>query len=847
MVSQEKAAFTEFYGRADTWGAVIRTIKASSGSFTSMTTIGHRIAAACDDGTVGFYDSITGALRLSLSPTDPVQTIKGSPDGSMLFCAHRGPSVTAWDIQTGGLVHTLTLNGEVREIAICLEGRYIACGLSDGTVRIWEVSGKAEGAAFGSGSPISHLCWLESGKQLVVVQEASVQVWDVVARQVLRSSTKQGPICGVVYAQKLNKFVTVATSGAGSIVTVVDPRTGTSFANRTEQQISCFAFSQVTKELVCGMSTSGIELFSIQARDWRQFNHPAAITSISTLSSGTIVANVTGSGIQLLSLDERYTPPQQETLSALTVHALDRGNIIVVSSTNPNQVALLESSTMSPLLTICVPPDDDIDNNIDDIPINRPTIFCASLQHRVAVDHTESAYGTRLRLWRFGKGNPEWVDVTRRCRVVGGFSPSGSRLVVLHEHEVNRTIHVRIWDIQNGKLQVHQQITTAHPHVQPLGVEFKSEERFYSQHDTYRILYVIVSSKPAASSDPDATLQPDTPSDISFELDASVRSDALVMFEKHLLKDQKKFKARLEKVPLEFEKARLEFEKARLEFAKARLGKAQSEAWWMSGEAQLEKAQSEKAQLEKAQLELDKARLEKARLELEKAQLEFRKAQLEFQKAQLELEKAPSEKARLELEKARLELEKAQLELEKARLKTQLELGKAPSEKARLELKKAHLEFQEARLELEKAWLGFQKARLELEKAPSEKARLELGEAQLELEKARLEFEKARLEKALLDKALSRVPGGLTIRFKKLALASGQLGRYYNLDDTREWVTCPTKRICWIPPGYIGSDNDGHCWVGNVLFMAGHDGALRRLIFREPLEGQEKGVQADFS
>ena len=614
----------------------MRTIKASSGSFTSMTTIGHRIAAACDDGTVGIYDSITGALRLSLSPPDPVQTIKGSPDGSMLFCAHRGPSVTAWDIQTGGLVHTLILDGKVKEIAICLEGRYIACGMSDGTVRIWEVSGKAEGAAFGSGSPISHLCWLESGKQLVVVQEVSVQVWDVVSRQVLRSFAKQGRICGVVYSQKLNKFATVATSGAGSVVTVVDPRTGTSFANRTEQQISCFAFSQATKELVCGMDTPGIELFSIPARDWRQFNHPATITSISTLSSGTVVANVTGSGIQLLSLDEGYTPPQQQTLSALTVHALDRGEIIAASSTNSNQVALLESSTMSPLLTIRVPP-------AKNISIDRPTILCASLQHRVAVYLTETTHNTRLGLWRFGKENPEWVDIISRCRVVGDLSPSGSRLAVLHKG--NRAIHVRIWDVRNGKLQAHRRIVTALPRTKPLGVEFQSEERFYSQHDTYRVLYAIFSSKPAASSDPDATLQPDTSSDVSLESDASVESDASAESD-----------------------TSAESHTAVFEFSRVRLGGSRV--------------------------------------------------------------------------------------------------------------------------------------------------------------------------------APSRVPSHLTIHFKKLAPASGQ---YYNLDHTREWVACPTKRICWIPPGYIGSDNDSHSWAGNVLVMAGHDGVLRKLIFRELLEGHEMGVEADFS
>ena len=661
----------------------MRTIKASSGSFTSMTTIGHRIAAACDDGTVGIYDSITGALRLSLSPADPVQTIKGCPDGSMLFCAHRGPSVTAWDIQTGGLVYTLTLDGEVREIAICLESRYIACGTSDGTVRIWEVSGKTAGAAFGSGSPISHLCWLESGKQLVVVrdvsvqeakalvqeasaQKALVQVWDVVARRVLRSSTEQGPIYDVVYAQKLNKFATVATSGAGSIVEVVDPRTDTSLASRTQKRISCFAFSQITEKLVCGMSTPGIELFGIPACDWTRFNHPATITSISTLSSGTVVANVTGSGIQLLSLDEGYSPPRQHTLSALTVHALDQGKIIAVSSTNPNRIALLESSTMSPLVTMRVPP-------AENIPIDRPAILCLSLQHRVAVHHTESTHKTHLGLWRFGKGNPEWVDTISRCRVVGGLSPSGSLLVVLHE--VNRMIRVRIWDVRNGKLLAHRQITTAHPHTQPLGVEFKSEERFYSHHDTYHVLYVILSSKPAALSDPDATLQPDTSSDISLVLDTSAESDALVN---------------------------------------------------------------------------------------------------------------PDSSA-----------------------KPHIIATKPIMSQTRLHLKP-----------------GVRRP----EKVQSEKA---------------LE------EKVPEGKALSRVPGRLIIHAKKLAPASrqpsGQMGRYYNLDDTREWVTCPTKRICWIPPGYIGSDNDSHCWVGNMLFMAGHDGILRRLIFRERSEGQEMGVEADFS
>ena len=59
-----------------------------------MATFGHKIAAASDNGTVGIYDSDTGVLRLSLSLPDPAQAIQGSSDGSMLFCAHKTPSIT---------------------------------------------------------------------------------------------------------------------------------------------------------------------------------------------------------------------------------------------------------------------------------------------------------------------------------------------------------------------------------------------------------------------------------------------------------------------------------------------------------------------------------------------------------------------------------------------------------------------------------------------------------------------------------------------------------------------------------------------------------------------------------
>jgi len=213
---REKTLITRFFGRPDNWGSVIRTIKGTVGRFTCMTTIGRRIAAACDDGTVSIYDSVTGVLRLSLNPEHPVELVTGSPDGSILFCAHQWkPSVTLWDVQTGGLIHTFMLGSHVENTAISLEGRYLACGLLDGSVHVWEVATRTECPPFGDGFPVMHLRWLAPEEQLVVVNLASLCIWDVVTGKTLYTLRMLDQVWGTAYSQKLNQLAVATTWGGG--------------------------------------------------------------------------------------------------------------------------------------------------------------------------------------------------------------------------------------------------------------------------------------------------------------------------------------------------------------------------------------------------------------------------------------------------------------------------------------------------------------------------------------------------------------------------------------------------------------------------------------------------------
>ena len=181
---------------------------------------------------------------------------------------------TAFDHRVGHpnvhirLVHTFLSRHKVEDIAISLTGCYLACGLSDGSVKIWEVANRMEVAVLGSGSSLVRICWVEPEEQLVVARKVSIQLWDVVTRKALRNFTTHGSVRGVIYSQKLNKFAILAESGIEGIIMVVDSRTGASITDRVQPWISCFAFSQTTKDIICGTG-SKLNLFSVSLREWR--------------------------------------------------------------------------------------------------------------------------------------------------------------------------------------------------------------------------------------------------------------------------------------------------------------------------------------------------------------------------------------------------------------------------------------------------------------------------------------------------------------------------------------------------------------------------------------------------
>ena len=211
VVDGQLSLVTAFIGAPSTWGLLLRTIDVRPRQLTCITTSGQSIIAGCGD-IVNIYDAVTGVLQQFLSPSEAVTKIQASLDGSTLFFAHSS-SVTMWDVQTGGLIHTFTMQPRVNDIAVSTSESHVACGSSDGSVAFWNIRTKEEGRSFGNGQPVVTICWLPLQK-LAVATQNSLYIRDVAAGKTVDSLSIPDHVWGMVYLEEKDEFL-VGTSRPG--------------------------------------------------------------------------------------------------------------------------------------------------------------------------------------------------------------------------------------------------------------------------------------------------------------------------------------------------------------------------------------------------------------------------------------------------------------------------------------------------------------------------------------------------------------------------------------------------------------------------------------------------------
>jgi hypothetical protein len=454
---------TTFIGAPSTWGLLLRTIDVRPRELTCITTSGQRIIAACGD-VVTIYDAVTGVLQQSLSPAGVVTKIQASPDGSTLFFAH-STSVTMWDVQTGGLIHTFTTQPKVNDIAVSTSGDHIACGSSDGSVRFWNIRTKEEGKRCENGEPVVTICWL-SPQKFAVATENSIYIRGITTGETLDTLYIPDLVWGMVYFRDKDECL-VGTSSSQpdsnkdpelySLETIsnrrpepLERRQSTVDRGRLVRRKLCRGKQSPTHPgrltcptivgngVVCIASPSGVQSFDISSYDWTN-NPPLLGTAVSVAVSlnRNLVAQ-TKHSIQIFSTDVLTSVEARSDTRVSHVYPLGENHIICVLQPTKH-IAVLESETLRELNrddgTLPFRPlSTNESNHVHELcPLGLPIKFDISVA---------------LRAWQLDVPLPEWTEVAEEHtpRVLYGTSPARTRVATvyssaLRELWVNDTEH----------------------------------------------------------------------------------------------------------------------------------------------------------------------------------------------------------------------------------------------------------------------------------------------------------------------------------------------------------------------------------------------------------------------
>jgi WD40 repeat protein len=345
-----------------------------------------------------------------------VWSVTFSPDGKILASGSRDNTVKLWDVATGAELRTLEGHSDyVNSVAISPDGKTLASGSRDSTVKLWDVATGTAMRTLGIGHSwrINSIAFSPDGNTLASAgEDKTVKLWDVATGAELRPLKGHSDYVNSVAFSSDGK--TLASAGQDKTVKLWDVATGAQLHTLKGHSnfVLTVAFSSDGKTLASGSRDSTVKLWDV----------------------------VTGAELRTLKGHSDYVNSVSFSPDGRTL----------ASAGEDKTVKLWDVASGTELRTLGLGPSESIKS----IAFSPDGQTLASGGGDKAFKLWDASTGTELRSLNL-KGHSSWVDSV-------AFSPDGKTLAGgSHLHTV------KLWDVATGTdlrtLEEHSASVYSHP------------------------------------------------------------------------------------------------------------------------------------------------------------------------------------------------------------------------------------------------------------------------------------------------------------------------------------------------------------------------------------------------